>query len=118
MMTHTDDPQKNAPDSEKTSESSASLQISKVRRAPKRVRNHVKKLREDRLLSKAEFARKAGLSPLTVDRIEQGKPCRMNTKRKIILALGLSIEEKDQVFDPEANSGDTADETDASRTSH
>jgi len=79
-------------------------------RKKKRVGNHLKRLREDRLLSKAEFARKAGLSPLTVDRIERGKPCRMNTKRKIILALGLTIEEKDQVFDPSDPSDETVEE--------
>jgi DNA-binding XRE family transcriptional regulator len=62
-------------------------------------KNYVKKLREDRLLSKAELARKAGISALTVDRIEAGMPCRMDTKRKIILALGMTIEEKDKVFE-------------------
>lgn len=66
-----------------------------------RVRNNVRRLREDRLLSKAELARRAGVSPLTIDRVESGKPCRMDTKRKIILALGMSIEEKDKVFLPE-----------------
>ena len=46
------------------------------------------------MLSKAELARMAGISPLTLDRIEKGKDCRMATKRKILLALGLSIEQK------------------------
>lgn len=63
-----------------------------------RVRNNVRRLREDRLLSKAELARRAGISPLTIDRIESGMPCRMDTKRKIILALGMTIAEKDEVF--------------------
>ena len=63
-----------------------------------KIRNNVKRLREDRLLSKAELARKAGVSALTIDRVENGKPCRMDTKRKIILALGMGIEEKDDVF--------------------
>lgn len=66
--------------------------------APSPSRNHVRRLREDQLLSKAELARRAGLSALTVDRIEAGKPCRMDTKRKIILALGMSIEERERVF--------------------
>ena len=35
-------------------------------------------------MSKAELARKAGVSSLTIDRIEKGKSCRMETKRKII----------------------------------
>ena len=61
-------------------------------------RNHVKKLREERLMSKAELARIAGISPLTVNRIEKGGDCRMDTKRKIILALGLKLSEKSKVF--------------------
>lgn len=61
-------------------------------------KNSLKRIREQRLLSKAELARKAGVSPLTIDRIEKGKNCRMETKRKILLALGYSIENKDQIF--------------------
>ena len=60
--------------------------------------NTVKKIREELLLSKAELARKAGVSPLTIDRIERGKDCRMETKRKIILALGYKLSEKDKLF--------------------
>lgn len=61
-------------------------------------KNNLKKIREGMLLSKSELARKAGLSPLTVDRIEKGYPCRMDTKRKIIHALGLKTSDKDKVF--------------------
>lgn len=61
--------------------------------------NNVKKIREAKMLSKAELARMAGLSPLTIDRIEQGKPCRMATKRKILLALGLKFNQKQRVFE-------------------
>lgn len=61
-------------------------------------RNNVKKIREERLMSKAELARLAGVSPATVDRIERGEECRMETKRKIILALGFSLSEKGAVF--------------------
>jgi DNA-binding XRE family transcriptional regulator len=60
--------------------------------------NAVKRLREELLLSKAELARKAGVSPLTIDRIERGKDCRMETKRKIILALGYNLNEKSKIF--------------------
>lgn len=62
------------------------------------MRNNVKRLREQRLLSKAELARKAGLSALTIDRVESGMPCRMDTKRKIILALGLTPVDRAKVF--------------------
>jgi DNA-binding XRE family transcriptional regulator len=60
--------------------------------------NNVKKVREARMLSKAELARLAGISPLTLDRIEKGKECRLATKRKILLALGLTIEQKNTLF--------------------
>jgi DNA-binding XRE family transcriptional regulator len=60
--------------------------------------NNVRKIREAKMLSKAELARMAGISPLTLDRIEKGKPCRMATKRKILLALGLKINQKQKVF--------------------
>lgn len=60
--------------------------------------NHVQALREAQLLSKAELARRAGISTLTIDRVERGEGCRLDTKRKIILALGLKVEDKDRVF--------------------
>lgn len=60
--------------------------------------NNVRKLREAKLMSKAELARKAGISVLTVDRIEKGYPCRLDTKRKIVLALGLKVSEAEKVF--------------------
>jgi DNA-binding XRE family transcriptional regulator len=63
--------------------------------------NRVQTLREQRLLSKAELARRSGLSVLTIDRVEKGAPCRVDTKRKIILALGLKVADRDQVFDDE-----------------
>ena len=60
--------------------------------------NIVKEIREQLLMSKAELARKAGVSPLTIDRIEKGKSCRMETKRKIILTLGYHLSDKDKIF--------------------
>jgi len=63
-------------------------------------KNNVRKIRESLLLSKAELARKAGLSALTIDRVESGYSCRMDTKRKIILALGMRLSDKDEVFVP------------------
>ena len=61
-------------------------------------RNNVRKIRESKMLSKAELARMAGISPLTIDRIERGKSCRVATKRKILLALGVKITQKRRVF--------------------
>jgi len=60
--------------------------------------NNLKKMREKLLMSKSELARKAGVSVLTIDRIEKNGDCRMETKRKILLALGLSLDEKNKVF--------------------
>ena len=60
--------------------------------------NIVKDIRENLLMSKAELARKAGVSPLTIDRIEKGKNCRMEKKRKIILALGYDLSDKNKIF--------------------
>jgi DNA-binding XRE family transcriptional regulator len=61
-------------------------------------KNNVRKLREAKMLSKAELSRLAGISPLTLDRIERGLKCRLATKRKIVLALGLKITQRNQVF--------------------
>ena len=66
--------------------------------APRRAPNNVQRLREEQLLTKAELARKAGVSPLTVARIEAGQTCRVDTKRKIILALGLPPSDRAKVF--------------------
>ncbi len=60
--------------------------------------NVIQKTREGLLMSKAELARKAGVSPLTIDRVEKGKDCRMETKRKIILALGYNLSDKGRLF--------------------
>ena len=64
--------------------------------------NNVQHFRESLMMSKAELARKAGLSTLTIDRVEAGRPCRLDTKRKVLLALGLRIQDKDRVFGPVA----------------
>lgn len=60
--------------------------------------NNVQRFREHLMMSKAELARKAGLSTLTIDRVEAGRPCRLDTKRKILLALDLKVTDKDRVF--------------------
>ena len=60
--------------------------------------NNVRKFRMERMMSKAELARRAGISPLTVDRVERGMNCRMDTKRKILEALGLKPSDRKLVF--------------------
>ena len=59
----------------------------------------LKRIREERLISKSELARKAGVSTVTIDRIEKGYKCRVATKRRILEALDLAVSEKDNVFD-------------------
>ena len=63
--------------------------------------NALRRAREALLMSKAELARAAKVSPITISRIENGLPCRMDTKRKIILALGLRLSDKDKIFKDE-----------------
>jgi DNA-binding XRE family transcriptional regulator len=60
--------------------------------------NSLKQIRESLLMSKSELARNAGISHLTITRIEKGNPCRLETQRKILLALGLKVSDKHSVF--------------------
>jgi len=62
------------------------------------VKNRLKKIRESLLMSKSELAREANVSPITITRIEEGKPCRLETKRKILLALGYSLSDSKKIF--------------------
>ncbi len=62
--------------------------------------NRVRELRENRLMTQAQLARKAKVALRTIHSVEKGMNCRMDTKRKILLALGMRFEDKDQVFPP------------------
>jgi DNA-binding XRE family transcriptional regulator len=68
--------------------------------APPVLRNRVRELRENRLMTQAQLARKAKVALRTIHSVEKGMNCRMDTKRKILLALGLRFEDRDQVFPP------------------
>jgi DNA-binding XRE family transcriptional regulator len=61
--------------------------------------NFVQEIRESKMMSKAELARKAEVTVQTIDRIEKGFDCRLDTKRKVILALGYKLNSRDKVFD-------------------
>jgi len=63
--------------------------------------NNVRRIRIERMMSKAELARRANLSVLTIDRVEKGFGCRMDTKRKILEALDLSLADRVRVFGEE-----------------
>lgn len=100
-----------APPSRNGNESQGDLQSRKAMpnkpRAPKSKKgagshpNNVRKLRLDNLMSQAELARRANLSVGTIDRVEKGFGCRMETKRKILKALGLSLGDRADVFPAE-----------------
>ena len=72
--------------------------------------NNLQRFREALMMSKAELARKSGLSTLTIDRVEAGRPCRLDTKRKILQALQLRVDDQDRIFSapPKADASDTA----------
>ncbi|MCH8311709.1 MAG: helix-turn-helix transcriptional regulator [Nitrospinae bacterium] len=61
--------------------------------------NNIKQVRESQMMSKAELARKANVTVQTIDRIEKGNDCRLDTKRKIILALGYDLTDRSTLFD-------------------
>ena len=60
--------------------------------------NNIKEIRESQMMSKAELARKAKVTVQTIDRIEKGNDCRLDTKRKIILALGYDLTDRTSLF--------------------
>ena len=60
--------------------------------------NRVREIRENRLMTQAQLARKAKVALRTIHSVEKGLNCRMDTKRKILLALGLRFEDRHQVF--------------------
>ena len=63
--------------------------------------NSVRQIREAKMMSKAELARKADVTVQTIDRIEKGNECRLDTKRKIILALGYKLADRTRIFEDE-----------------
>ena len=68
---------------------------------PAAKKNRLRETRIEKMMSKAELARRANLSVLTIDRVEKGLGCRMDTKRKILEALGLSLADRVRVFGEE-----------------
>ena len=67
--------------------------------------NNVRTIRESKMMSKAELARKASVTVQTIDRIEKGNDCRLDTKRKIILALGYRLGDRSKIFLDVLNTG-------------
>lgn len=63
--------------------------------------NSVRQIREEKMMSKAELARQAGVTVQTIDRIEKGYDCRLDTKRKILFALGFKLSDRARLFTDE-----------------
>ncbi len=63
--------------------------------------NRVREIRENRLMTQSQLARKARVALRTIHSVEKGLNCRMDTKRKILIALGLRFEDRDVVFPPQ-----------------
>ena len=63
-----------------------------------RKRNRVRELRENKLMTQAQLAKKARVALRTIHSVEKGMNCRMDTKRKILMALGVPFDQKGQVF--------------------
>lgn len=60
--------------------------------------NHVREIREERLMTREELADRAGLSLRTVWSVENGFPCRLPTKRRILRGLRLAKGQHRLVF--------------------
>jgi DNA-binding XRE family transcriptional regulator len=54
-------------------------------------KNSLKEIRQSLMIIKVVIARRTDLSPKAIARIEQGLPCRMETRPKIIRKLGSII---------------------------
>ena len=90
-----------APSDESEPPDEAGPELPKTGNATPKKSNNVRRIRIERMMSKAELARRANLSVLTIDRVERGFGCRMDTKRKILEALGLSLADRVRVFGEE-----------------
>jgi len=64
----------------------------------RRKRNRVRELREDKLMTQAQLARKARVALRTIHSVEKGMNCRMDTKRKFLMALGCRFAQMVVVF--------------------
>ncbi len=62
------------------------------------VRNRVRELRENRLMTQVQLAKKAKVAVRTIQSVEKGMDCRMVTKRKLLFAFDLSLDQMSQLF--------------------
>jgi predicted transcriptional regulator len=52
--------------------------------------------RTSQLMDKSSLARKAGVSSLTITRLETGKPVLLSNIKKVLLALGYTVADRDK----------------------
>ncbi len=62
------------------------------------VRNRLRELRESRLMTQVQLAKKAKVAVRTIQSVEKGMDCRMVTKRKLLYAFDLSLDQMGQLF--------------------
>ncbi len=60
--------------------------------------NRIRAARQARGWTQAELAERAQVSPRTIHAIEKGQACRQATKRKILTALGVPWEMREDYF--------------------
>lgn len=58
--------------------------------------NRIRAARQAMGWTQTELAGKAGISARTIHAVEKGRPCRQATKRKILTALGVPWELRDE----------------------
>jgi DNA-binding XRE family transcriptional regulator len=64
----------------------------------KKEHNLVREFRLEQFMTQNDLAKKAKVASRTLHSIEKGFPCRQGTKRKILIALGFSWQERDLVW--------------------
>jgi transcriptional regulator with XRE-family HTH domain len=60
--------------------------------------NRIRAARQAVGWTQTELAGKAGVSPRTVHAVEKGRPCRQSTKRRLLTALGVPWDLRDDYF--------------------
>jgi len=60
--------------------------------------NRIRAARQARGWTQSELAERSRISPRTIHAVEKGQDCRQATKRKILAALGVPWDLRDEYF--------------------
>jgi transcriptional regulator with XRE-family HTH domain len=60
--------------------------------------NRIRAARQARAWTQSELAGRARVSPRTIHAVEKGQECRQATKRKILVALGVPWDLRNEYF--------------------